>query len=238
MSYGKSLALSQNAFVQPPEETDVEDDNRSPSSKRRQANVYDAVSGRVSFHGFLGSTPHASKYRDTFSSTSLAVRPEEVLFRRHQAPTRYEENDFYFAHESLPSEKTLPSSDLLEAVHAYAADFYEYATIDHGRDDHHSMDETALIATGILLEELAKESLGKTGDLVLVEGEEEEEEDASDGIPSRRRIAPKGGRKRANTGLSGVTTTSGDDLAGVRKKIKKRRLTPKASMTDLDTEMA
>lgn len=40
------------------------------------------------------------------------------------------------------------------------------------QDDYQSMDETALIAMGILLEEMAQESLGETGDLILVEEEE------------------------------------------------------------------
>lgn len=36
------------------------------------------------------------------------------------------------------------------------------------------MDGSALIALGILLEEMCKEKLGDTGDLAFVEGEEEE----------------------------------------------------------------
>lgn len=35
------------------------------------------------------------------------------------------------------------------------------------------MDETALLAMGILLEEAAAEALGETGDLVFVEGDDE-----------------------------------------------------------------
>jgi len=38
-----------------------------------------------------------------------------------------------------------------------------------------SMDETALLAFGILLEEAGREILGNTGDLVFTEGEEVEE---------------------------------------------------------------
>lgn len=37
------------------------------------------------------------------------------------------------------------------------------------------MDETALIAMGILMEEASKECLGSTGDLVFTEGEEIDE---------------------------------------------------------------
>jgi hypothetical protein len=41
------------------------------------------------------------------------------------------------------------------------------------------MDETALIALGILMEETAREVLGETGDLAFLEGDEEGEEVAS-----------------------------------------------------------
>jgi hypothetical protein len=43
------------------------------------------------------------------------------------------------------------------------------------------MDETALIAFGMLLEETAREKLGKTGDLAFTEAADEEEERALDG---------------------------------------------------------
>lgn len=44
-------------------------------------------------------------------------------------------------------------------------------TKDRGRCDFRSLDETALIAIGVLLEEAALEVLGETGDMVLVEPE-------------------------------------------------------------------
>ena len=43
MSYGKSLSLTKNAFLEPPSE-DSDDVSRHLSG-RRQANVYDAVAG-------------------------------------------------------------------------------------------------------------------------------------------------------------------------------------------------
>lgn len=42
------------------------------------------------------------------------------------------------------------------------------------------MDETALIALGILMEEMAKETLGETGDLALVEAAKPEEEETDE----------------------------------------------------------
>jgi hypothetical protein len=38
--------------------------------------------------------------------------------------------------------------------------------------DYCSMDETALMALGILMEEAARDTLGQTGDLVFTEGED------------------------------------------------------------------
>jgi hypothetical protein len=58
---------------------------------------------------------------------------------------------------------------LLKTIHAYASDFYANATSNGGKSDWKSLDETALLAMGILLEEAAVEALGKTGDLALVE---------------------------------------------------------------------
>ncbi|RAL11077.1 uncharacterized protein BO97DRAFT_371577 [Aspergillus homomorphus CBS 101889] len=239
MSHGRSLALSQNSFVQPPdldgEEEEEEEENRQDEAEvtkqKRLATVYDAVAGRINAHGFLPAVPYASKYRDTASSSRRPVRPEEVLFRRQNAPIRYEENDFYFAHESLPADRPLPSSELLEALHAYSADFYDHATVDRGQDDYHSMDETALIAMGILLEEMAKESLGETGDMVFVEGEEISVDE--NWLPSQSGRRTR--RKRANT-QSSMMASSGDELNSVVKRQKKRRLGPRVSTTDMDTE--
>tara|TARA_R110002003_G_scaffold97_36_gene8008 strand:+ start:3384 stop:3647 length:264 start_codon:yes stop_codon:yes gene_type:complete len=46
------------------------------------------------------------------------------------------------------------------------------------------MDETALIAFGILLEETAREELGETGDLAFTEAADEEEERAPASDPA------------------------------------------------------
>ncbi|ODM23105.1 hypothetical protein SI65_00694 [Aspergillus cristatus] len=226
MSYGKSLALSQNNFVQPPEEDEADETfDTGISRQKRQATVYDAVAGRLNAHGFLSAVPYSSTYRDTTSSSANPVRPEEVLFRRLNAPTRYEETDFYFAHENLPSTCPLPSSELLESIHAYSADFYDHATVDRGQDDYQSMDETALIAMGILLEEMARESLGETGDLVLVEGEEISDGERLPPMRHRRRMS----RKRE----SSTMVSSGDDLENV---VKRRRTKRPRLMSDMDTE--
>jgi hypothetical protein len=98
------------------------------------------------------------------------------------------------------------------------------------------MDETALIAMGILMEEMAKESLGETGDLVLVEGEEIRSDEDLPESRTERSV----GRKRANTGRSSIMASSGDELGTMvrkmqkKKRTKKPRLIPRASTTDAD----
>lgn len=93
-----------------------------------------------------------------------------MLFRRKRAPERYEESDYYFANELLPPGH-LPESDLLKALHCYTSDFYSHAIPEDSKHDWRSMDETALLALGVLMEEASKEALGETGDLVFAEGE-------------------------------------------------------------------
>lgn len=105
-----------------------------------------------------------------------------MLFRQKNAPTRYEEDDIYFASSSLPLHQKLPDSDLLKAIHTYTSDFYGRAT-NHSQINYKSMDETALIALGILLEEAAAECLGETGDMAFAEGDEDEQSVASVATP-------------------------------------------------------
>lgn len=76
----------------------------------------------------------------------------------------------------MNSKQTIPESDLLKAVHLYASEFYDRATTNRGQGDLRSMDGTALLAFGILLEEAAKHCLGEKGHLVFVEGDEDAEE--------------------------------------------------------------
>lgn len=125
--------------------------------------------GRVSSSGFIPKVLKTSRYRDTLSSSTLPIPAEEVLFRQRNAPERFQEDDFYWANEDLV--QPLPDSDLLKAIHTYASDFYNQATTTKGLADFSSMDETALIACGILLEEFAVHVLGATGDLAFVEGQ-------------------------------------------------------------------
>ncbi|KAF1998058.1 hypothetical protein P154DRAFT_267224 [Amniculicola lignicola CBS 123094] len=131
---------------------------RSPKS---HPTVYDAVAGRINLQ-----------------HNRPPLRPDEILFKAPNAPTRYAESDYYFAHTKLPADQRLPSSDLLSAIHAYISNFYA-RTEGKGKAGGKmwkSMDETALIAIGILMEETAREVLGETGDLAFLEGAEDEQQ--------------------------------------------------------------
>lgn len=84
------------------------------------------------------------------------------------------------------------------------------------------MDETALIAMGILVEEMAKEALGETGDLILVEGVEgdscmSESEMSTVSLSN----AQARSRKRSNSVRSNTLGSSGDEMnVEARKKAR------------------
>jgi hypothetical protein len=136
--------------------------------------------------------------------------PEEVIFSRKRAPQRYAEKDRYFANEFLPDagRDILPHSDMVKAVHRYASHFYEALGRrcageprgNIGRVNERSMDETALLAFGILLGESAWYSLGKGGDLVFTEGLQ----DGEDGKDDRdNQTAASAGRMQTFIGFEG-----------------------------------
>ena len=134
-----------------------EDLSSSPRKRAKLTTVYDAVAGRANYEGFL-SLPRNSRYRDKASTTLVPIPPGEVLFRREDAPERYEENDIYPADRHLDQKQELqrlPDSDLLKALHAYTSDFYAGIWEDAEDDDFESLDETALLALGVLVEEAA-----------------------------------------------------------------------------------
>lgn len=125
--------------------------------------------------GFFPSQGRFSRNKDTTASSTLPQPPEDVLFRQKNAPIRYEEDDIYFANEHLPQDKVLPDSDLLKALHFYSSDFASKAITDDQLKLWKSLDETALIALGILVEEAARESVGQSGDLTFIAQEGESE---------------------------------------------------------------
>lgn len=155
-----------------------------------------------------------------------ALNTDEVLFSRMNAPLRYAEKDIYWANDGLPGggHDVLPDSDMLTAVHVYTSHFYEALAQRHDKNgrgnirpvNQRSMDETALLAVGILLEEAARESLGKNGDLVFTEGVD----DATYGRAGRR-----GEQEAASSHGLQVRVGFGSDDASRKGTHSKRRKT-------------
>ena len=116
----------------------------------------------------------------------------------------------------------MPDSDLLKAVHTYASDFYGRATLNGGLLDFESLDETALLSLGVLLEEMAEHVLGDTGDLAFVEGEEID--DAAHGPAKSPRTMNAESTKSPSTTTTSAETS--DSEVKQRHKRRKTRHTP------------
>ena len=131
----------------------------------RRASVYDVVAGRLGPNGFLTS-------EQLQSSNLLPSGPEEYLLRRTTIPAGLLNESVAVSDQTLSSSRNaLPQADSFNAIHAYVSDFYYARGNDRAKLDYRSLDETALIAMGILLEEAVRESLGDNGDMVFVEPE-------------------------------------------------------------------
>lgn len=189
--------------------------------------ITNASVGRVSLKFAKDSAASGSR-KNSSGHHELAdpvLTPEEVLFSRKNAPQRYAERDIYFANEHLPDggRGILPDSDMLKAVHGYASHFYEALgqRLDSSerrtarRVDERSMDETALLAIGILLEEAARASLGKDGDLVFTEGVADDE---ADGNSPTNPYGPARHRSQTPVGFEG------DEDFWRRKYTKRRKI--------------
>ena len=158
-----------------------------------------------------------------------------MLFRRKGAPIRYEEDDLYWADRHLTENQKLPESDLLKAIHAYASDFYGKAVKGKGKVDFESLDETALLAMGILMEEMARDALGETGDLAFVEGEHS-------GVIGAEEVAPleettSGGEENLGSsviasGAASEAATSEKGSSSGNKRKRKRRKTKHDDASD------
>ena len=122
----------------------------------------------------------------------------------------------------MTSEQTLPDSDLLKAIHAYASDFYSRATTNGGLLDFESLDETALLGLGILLEEMAEHVLGDTGDLAFVEGEDNDEaaHGAAKGPQTRNAEVTESAKTASATTTSAETSDSEVKQRHKRRKVQ------------------
>lgn len=160
--------------------------------------------------------------------------PEAILMRRHGAPKNdrgaslYAREDsgreysIYWADRHLTPAQRLPDSDLLKAIHAYAADFYGRTYGEDAAVDYHSMDETALIAMGVLMEEMVVDILGETGHLAFVE---EEDGDRKRGravstAPVSREESERGESvARSDRGVSTLGEASDGERGRKRRKV-------------------
>lgn len=108
-----------------------------------------------------------------------------------------------------PRPPTLPDSDLLKALHAYTSAFYARTSHDGGANDWRSMDETALLALGILVEEAGGEVVRNGGWRALVEGEHEGDMVRKGRDASRSVIAIDGWRKQSGRTRKERATSAG-----------------------------
>ena len=151
-----------------------------------------------------------------------------MLFRRKAAPIRYEEDDFYWADRYLTDSQKLPESDLLKAIHAYASEFYGRAVKGRGKVDFESLDETALLAMGILMEETASEVSGETGYKAFVEGEDDRAEGAEEGTSVKEGTSSGEEHLDTATVASEIVSeeeTSEKEVGSTDKRRRKRRKT-------------
>ncbi|TDZ33498.1 hypothetical protein C8035_v011924 [Colletotrichum spinosum] len=193
---------SEPSHPQAQAQAQIQTQTKSTEGERtqRHATLYDAVAGKVTYESSLSSAVVSERKPSVLSRppklTKHSVRPtaltpEEVVFRRKAAPGRFEEWNVYMAHERNllhGGRDCLPDAHMLKAVHTYASHFY--ATLGGEQRsalyqvgarniDERSMDETALIAFGILLEEAGRDILGARGDMVFTEGLESTVDDAA-----------------------------------------------------------
>jgi len=130
-----------------------------PATKKRRwvSTVYDSVASRVSYEGFIKPAV-VDEHGETKSRSGKAMPADEVLGQRKRAP-----DEVY----NVSQAEGLPESDLLVAVHQYASDYYHLT--GQGEINKRSLDESAMLAVGILLEETISGLLGETGHLALVD---------------------------------------------------------------------
>ncbi|KAK4936509.1 hypothetical protein LTR10_022616 [Elasticomyces elasticus] len=154
---------SESHYSEGVEPNEVAEKDSPIGQVRRSVTVYDAVADRAGQNGFLTE-------EQSLSSTLLPAAPEDYLLRQTRIPEELLD-DMHDPGGAYSQANKLPESEMLKAIHTYASDFYKSATINQGIYDFRSLDETALVALGILVEEAVREALGENGDMVFVEPE-------------------------------------------------------------------
>ena len=126
----------------------------------KNPSIYDLAAGKVrqpSRHTSFVGIPITKPYP-----------PVEYYFDKKRVKTGDEDEDSRLYWRRDVEKHTLPSSELLWTVHRHATKFFE----EKGENHMKFMDESALLAIGVLLEETMKQSLGKDGHRAFLEREE------------------------------------------------------------------
>jgi hypothetical protein len=195
-------------------QTDADIYKTSARKRKRVATVYDAVAGRIGFNGFLSQSQLET------GVTTLA--PEEVLLRRVDAPAEVT-REYYNANERLQQTQPLPDTEISKAVHAYAADFYSTNALGTVNHNYRSLDESALLAFAILLEEASAEALGENGDMVLVMPEGLEDGQPETAMTKHQVRGKVKSPPTPEPASSEVVSSSDEQMSDDDRKTKKRR---------------
>lgn len=176
------------------------------------------ISGRVN-NQRLTSRLNKSRWRRNASSIR-DIRASNQILSRLDGDKDLED----WIDDETPDDVPLPESDIIEAVQSYAGHFYANTTDSRRTEQFSSMDGSALIAVGVLLEELGKELLGETGDMVLVERDDGDNYDsghyASDVSISSSAHTGKTSRKRSASVMSRGTSR---DVSGTEESSSSRK---------------
>jgi hypothetical protein len=139
------------------------------STFAKNPSLYDLVAGKVRLRTHWSSTDGVE--------ITKPFSPAEYYFVRKRVKTgNPDEDDRLYWRPEVDKHK-LPPSDLLWGIHQRASEFYT----ENGKGQFKFMDETALLAMGVLLEETMRGSLGETGHLAFLEPDEDATQYENDG---------------------------------------------------------
>ncbi|KAK6334630.1 hypothetical protein TWF718_010086 [Orbilia javanica] len=157
------------------EQSEKEESEEASEEEEEEAEK-DRDEGQSSWNPYSSSKTNV--YTASSSRVTISSRP---LSQGHSKPASADEIIFHNPlnpHFKLPDSvrdiledetvtRDLPDSDLLKSVHRYAAEYFEAKGWDKvmGR----SMDESALLAIGLILEEYCREMVGENGGMVFAE---------------------------------------------------------------------
>lgn len=109
---------------------------------------------------------------DIYRSRGIAIPPDEVLLAQSQTgikiPIRHR--------EEFPKDAPLPLAELLKAIHYYASKRVSKLPSEDKIALERSLDETALLGFGVMVEELADSYIDENGVDIFVENDEDSED--------------------------------------------------------------